>query len=112
MFSTDARGAEVVGCALTNAELLSLEDEGEAFLKDRKRRCLVRMLHGKLGDEVKFKTLGGRLKARGQIIAKTGNYYQIKLTEVLRNIHHSDIVSLGNYSDSDQHHWAAVRWTE
>lgn len=102
-----AFGAEVVGCSLTNSEMQSLEDYGESFLKKRTRRCLVRMMHGKIGDEITFNGLSGYIKAKGRIIAKNGPYYSIKLTEVNRNIHHSDIVTLGNYSD--QHYWAAVR---
>lgn len=106
-FGHSAFGAEVVGCSLTNYELQSLEDYGERFLKNRTRRCLVRMMHGKVGDEITFNGLSGYIKAKGRIIKKTGPYYSIKLTEVNRNIHHSDIVTLGTYSD--QHYWAAVR---
>lgn len=107
LMTPSLHAAEVVGCSLTNAELYELEERGKEFLKNRKRRCLVRMLHGTLGDTVTFKTLGGYVKAKGRIIAKSGPYYSVKLTEVQRNIHHSDLVTIKDFSD--QNYWAATR---
>lgn len=101
------QAAEVVGCSLTAQELYQLEIEGKSFLKKRSRRCLVRMLHGQVGDTVSFKSLGGYIKAKGRIIAKSGPYYSIKLTEMQRNIHHSDLVTLKD--NTDQSYWASIQ---
>lgn len=101
------QAAEVVGCSLTAQEMYKLEQMGQAFLQQRSRRCLVRMLHGQVGDIVSFKSLGGYIKAKGRIIARSGPYYSIKLTEVQRNIHHSDLVTLKD--GTDQNYWAAIQ---
>lgn len=101
------QGAEVVGCSLTAQEMYQLETYGKKFLKKRARRCLVRMLHGQVGDVVSFKSMSGYIKAKGRIVARSGPYYQVKLTEVQRNIHHSDLVTLKD--NTDQNYWAAIQ---
>lgn len=106
LFSPALFAAEVVGCSLTNAEMYQLEQYGKSFLKHRTRRCLVKMHHGQIGDTVSFQSLGGYVKARGRIVAKSGPYYKVKLTELQRNIHHSDLVTLKD--TASPYYWAAT----